>query len=155
MPARMMCFFWKNQCGCDIWFSFGASNRTAGVAILKDRFSGKVISHKTDDQGHWIALLVDINQTKIIIINIYATNNKKTNELIFQNIEGHINRLHSKFPVAEVIWGGDFNTVFDGRRDRLPPRIDNKASELSNVCLRLNIIDIWRYKNPVICVYME
>jgi len=32
---------------------------------------------KTDHQGHWIALLIDINQAKIIIANIYATNNKK------------------------------------------------------------------------------
>jgi len=73
---------------------------------------------------------------------------KKTNELIFQDIEGHINNLHSKFPSA------DFNTVFDGRQDRLPPRIDNMANELSNVCLRLNIIDIWRYTNPQSLVYM-
>jgi len=36
------------------------------------------LSHKTDHQGHWIALLIDINQAKIIIANIYATNNKKT-----------------------------------------------------------------------------
>ncbi len=42
--------------------------------------------------------------------------------LIFQDIEGHINRLHSKFPSAEVIWG-DFNTVFDGKQDRCPLKL--------------------------------
>jgi len=54
--------FWKSQWGSDMWFSFGVSNRTAGVAILKDKFSGQVISHKTDDQGRWIIILVEINQ---------------------------------------------------------------------------------------------
>ncbi len=56
---------------------FWCFDRTAGVAILKDKFSGQVISHETDDQGHWIIILVEINQVKVIIINIYATNNKK------------------------------------------------------------------------------
>ncbi len=31
--------FWRSQWGSDMWFSFGVSNRTAGVAILKDKFS--------------------------------------------------------------------------------------------------------------------
>ncbi len=145
--------FWKSQWGSDMWFSFGVSNRTAGVAILKDKFSGQVISHKTDDQGRWIIILVEINQVKVIIINIYATNNKTMNGLIFQDIEGHINSLHSKFPSAEVIWGGDFNTVFDGIQDRCPPKVDSSINELSNVCLRLNIFDIWRYKNPTSLIY--
>ncbi len=131
---------WKSQWGSDMWFSFGVSNRTAGVAILKDKFSGQVISHKTDDQGRWIIILVEINQVKVIIINIYATNNKKMNGLIFQDIERNINSLHSKFPSAEVIWGGDFNTVFDGIQDRCPPKVDSSINELSNVCLRLNIL---------------
>ncbi len=68
--------FWRSQWGSDMWFSFGVSNRTAGAAILKDKFSGQVISHETDDQGRWIIILVEINQVKVIIINIYATNNK-------------------------------------------------------------------------------
>lgn len=43
--------------------------------------------------------------------------------------------------------------MFDGKQDRWPPRTDNMASELSNVCLRLNIIDIWRYNNPQSLMY--
>jgi len=43
--------------------------------------------------------------------------------------------------------------VFDGRQDRLPPRIDNMANKLSNLCLRLNIIYIWRHTNPQSLVY--
>ncbi len=57
--------FCKSQWGSDMWFSFGVSNRTAGVAILKDKFSGQVISHKTDDQGRWIIILVEINKLKL------------------------------------------------------------------------------------------
>ncbi len=131
---------WKSQWGSDMWFSFGVSNRTAGVAILKDKFSGQVISHKTDDQGRWIIILVEINQVKVIIINIYATNNKKMNGLIFQDIERNINSLHSKFPSAEVIWGGDFNTVFDGIQDRCPPKVDSSINELSNVLFKVKYI---------------
>ncbi len=47
------------------------------------------------------------------------------NGLIFQDIEGHIN--------AKVIWGGDFNTVFDGKQDRCPPKVDSSINELMYV----------------------
>ncbi len=47
------------------------------------------------------------------------------NGFIFQDFEGHIN--------AEVIWGGDFNTVFDGKQDRCPPKVDSSINELMYV----------------------
>lgn len=45
------------------------------------------------------------------------------------------------------------STVFDGKQDRWPPKVDSSINVLSNVCLRLNIFDIWRYKNPTSLTY--
>lgn len=104
--------FWKNQWGNEMWFSNG-NNRSAGVAILKDKFKGQILHSETDMSGRWIILVVDMNQSQFILINNYATNNKTTNLALFQSIESKIYHLYSTYPLAKVIWGGDFNTVFD------------------------------------------
>lgn len=138
--------FWKSQWGKNIWFSFG-SNRSAGVAILQGNFKGHIIKHLADSNGRWVILVVDVDHSQFIIINIYACNNKKDNKLLFTTIENKINQLITTFPTAKIIWGGDFNTVMDGNLDRWPPR-NSSSDELENVCQRMSLVDIWRHKNP-------
>lgn len=54
----------------------------------------------------------------------------------------------SKFPLAKVIWGGDFNAVLHDNLDRWPLKNSNSVCEIRNICLRLGILHIWRHKNP-------
>lgn len=98
--------------------------------------------------GRWIILVVDLNQSQFILINLYATNSKTTNLALFQSTESKIYYLYSTYPLAKVIWGGDFNTVFDENMDQWPPKNTTTNCELVNICLRTNLIDIWRQKNP-------
>ena len=74
--------YWRSQWGKDVWFSCG-SNRSAGVAILLGRFKGQVIKHLTDTDGRWITLVVEIDHQQFILVNIYASNNKKQIRLYF------------------------------------------------------------------------
>lgn len=99
--------FWKNQWGSQIWFSNG-SNRSAGIAILKDKFKGQVLHTEKDRSGRWIILVVDINHNQFILINIYATNSKINNIGLFQDIESKVCLLLHNYPSPKVIWGGDF-----------------------------------------------
>ena len=78
--------FWRSQWGNDIWFSH-FSNRSAGVAILKGKFRGQVLSHEIDSLGRMIILHVNIDQTHYTLVNSYATNNRQLNETFFKNIE--------------------------------------------------------------------
>ena len=104
-----------------MWFSFGGI-RSAGVAILQGKFKGNIINHLSDTNGRWIILLVDVDHSHFIIVNIYASNNKQNNAVIFSTIENKINQLLLTFPTAKVLWGGDFNTVMDENLDRWPPK---------------------------------
>lgn len=139
--------FWKCQWGNDIWFSFG-TNRSAGVAILKGNFKGHILSHEADNTGRWIILLVDVNHVQFIVVNNYAFNNKSSNCILFRDIERKISKIMSKFPLAKVIWGGDFNVVLHDNLDRWPPKDSNSVCEIRNICLRLGVLDIWKHKNP-------
>ena len=109
--------FWRSQWGKNVWFSFG-SNRSAGVAILQGKFKGNIIRHLSDKNGRWIIILVEIDDSQFVIINVYGFNNKQSNKALFFTIEGKINQLLLTFRTAKVLWGGDFNTVLDDSKDR-------------------------------------
>ncbi len=134
-------FFGKNQWGTDMWFSNG-SNKSAGAGILKDKFSGQILHFEKDIQVRCIILVVVTNYSYFILINIYATNKKSSNLLLFQDIESRASHLFSVYPVSKVIWGGDFNTVLDEYADRLPPKNITTSCELQHLCLRMGLLDI-------------
>lgn len=56
--------------------------------------------------------------------------------------------IKNKFPLANIVWGGDFNSVFDEDLDRWPSRSNEAHCEIKNVCTHLGLVDIWRLKNP-------
>ncbi len=134
-----------------MWFSHG-SNHSAGVTILQGKVGGQIIKHDTDEDERWIILLADINQSLVILIKIYASNSKSLNNIIFSTIENKVNQWLTLFPSAEILWGGDFNTVFDDSLDRWPPKT-KQMTELENICHSMNLIDIWRQRHPQEKVY--
>jgi len=138
--------FWKSQWGSEIWFSNG-NNRSAGVVILKGNFKGQILHSEKDVSGRFIILVCELEQKQFIMVNIYATNDSIKNRTLFKNVEDRICRLNLKFSEAKVLWGGDFNTVFDDNLDRWPPKPVNINCELKNTCLRLGLMDVWRERN--------
>lgn len=142
---------WRSQWGRNVWFSHD-SNHSAGVAILQGKFGGKIIKHDTDKDARWIILMADINQSLVILVNMYASNSKLLNNIILSTIENNVDQWLTLFPSAEIVWGGDFNTVFDESMDRWPPKT-KQITELENICHRMNLIDIWRQRYPEEKVY--
>jgi len=139
--------FWRSQWGNDVWFS-NFSNRSAGVAILRGNFRGQVLSHEIDSLGRMVILHVNIDQKHYTLVNSYATNNRQLNGTFFKNIEIKLKQVITKFPLAKIVWGGDFNSVFDEDLDRWPSRSNATHCEIGNVCTRVGLVDIWRLKNP-------
>lgn len=60
-----------------------------------------------------VKLHVNIDQTYYTLVNSYATNNRQLSETFFKNIEIKSKRIITKFPLAKIIWGSDFSSVFD------------------------------------------
>ncbi len=139
--------FWKNQWGDDLWLAHG-TNHSAGVIILKGSFRGKILYNQCDVKGHWVILVIEIGSNMFILCNVSGYNYIVLNHNLLDNIEENVNILSTKFPMAKVIIGEDFNMVHDNALDRLPPRISNKNNNLQNFCNNLALIDIWRYRNP-------
>ncbi len=130
-----------------MWFSNG-SNKSAGVAILKDKFSGQILRFEKDMSGRCNILVVVTNHSYLILINIYATNNKFNNLLLIQDVESRVSHLYPVYPVSKVMWGGDFTTILDEYADRWPPKNITTSCDLQHICLLMGLLDIWRKKNP-------
>lgn len=74
--------FWSNRWGGGaILFSHG-SNRSAGVAICMNKCPGKVMEVKEDTHGHWIAAVLNIEGTSLILLNIYGFNGESRNKIL-------------------------------------------------------------------------
>ena len=139
---------WKAQWGNDIWFSNG-TERAAGAATLKNCFDGNILHSKVDPNGHYFILIVDINDTIILLVNIYGYNSKQENDILFDDLEIQILHWLSKYPNVLILIGGDFNIALDSLLDRCPPRTNNSmAFNLTHFMLKFNLKDIWREKNP-------
>jgi len=65
--------FWKKQWGDDMIFSHG-SNRSAGVGICMNKCPGKIITHTADVNGHWLAVVLYLDEIFFILINVYGYN---------------------------------------------------------------------------------
>jgi len=99
--------FWKAQWGNDAWFAHG-SERTAGVAILKNKFSGDILFSEGDPLGHFIILVTKLDLVTTIIINFYGYNSKPENYVLINILESRFTHCFSKLPNSLII-KGDFN----------------------------------------------
>ena len=61
--------------GGSIFFSHGTLH-SAGVMILFNRFSGNVINHKKDTNGHWLVVVSEMNGINYILLCVYGYNKK-------------------------------------------------------------------------------
>ena len=81
--------FWKSQWGDNIWIAYG-NNNSAGVAILKGSFQGKVLKTVAHDSGRWIILVSEFMDDIFILGNICGYNNSPRNTMLFEEFENEI-----------------------------------------------------------------
>lgn len=138
--------FWKNQWGDNIWMAYG-NNSSAGVAILKGSFQGKILKNIAHNSGRLIILVVEFKSDIFILGNIYGHNNSNTNRILLE-FEQEINVLMSSFLNAKLILGGDWNCISDPTKDCHPQRsLKRSYREFNNICVHLDCCDIWRQRN--------
>lgn len=135
--------FWRSQWGDDLWMSHGTEH-AAGVCILKGRFNGKILNSDIDKDGHYIFLIVEAAHSIYILVNVYGFNCQRENKLYFDRLEERLLRWLSKYPNSFIIFGGDFNTVFNSYLDRWPSRSSDSNSFIRLFAQRFNLVDSWR-----------
>ncbi len=139
---------WTSQWGDKVLFSHGTS-KSAGVAICFNRCPGNVTTHKAVENGHWLAAVLNIEGSFMILINIYGYNNTNQNERMLAEISDVITEYRNVYNTSLILLGGDFNMAPDDWLDRCPSKFNSNHynTTLFDFCNTHSLIDVWRNKN--------
>lgn len=142
--------FWKSQWGRELWGAH-KSEKAAGVLALRGNFSGEIIAHESDLEGHFVIFVLSRNSKIFLVINIYGYNSRTENMSLFEVIDVKIETWLGKFPNAYIILGGDFNVVLNNELDRFPTKRDNAFNSYLKVFMeKYDLYDIFRAKSPLL-----
>lgn len=131
-----------------MWLSHG-SERSAGVTLAKNVFTGDVLHSDCDSHGHYILLVIKFNNTTFIIVNLYGYNSKPENDNLLCSIENKIFVWSSKYPNSILLVGGDFNITLDNTMDRwLPGQPSSFNTNLRIFMEKFDLVDVWRETFP-------
>ena len=72
---------WANS----TWLAHG-TERSAGVALLKNRFNGDVLLTECGPAGHFIWQAIEYNDVIFIMTNVYGYNTKMENDNLILSI---------------------------------------------------------------------
>ena len=132
------------------FFCHGSSN-SRGVAILiKNGVDCTIHKKVLDPLGRYIILKAEIKDKMYVLINVYAPNKDKDIVAFLKNLLITIQKEDLDCE-NNILLGGDFNCP-------LNPAVDNKGGNpiqrksvtscIDNVQRELDLVDIWRIKNP-------
>lgn len=141
--------FWKAQWGDTCYFCH-ASQQSAGVAILLNKFKGDIIESMTSNEGRWIILVLKLDNSFFIVCNLYNYNNTAQAKIMFLQLCLKLEAFKNKYKEAHLIIGGDYNDAPDDLVDRVPVRLTphSRFKSTAYICEQLAIIDVWRFLNP-------
>ena len=140
---------WRSEWEGPIYYSHG-SKHSCGVAVLVNKgfdFEPELIL--CDSEGRYVIVKAKIEEEMICIVNIYAPNTKQEKSNFFKHVhklllqnEMHINQT--------LIIGGDWNTCISSSLDKSGGRDieDSVTEEMKLLLSDLELVDIWRLKNP-------
>lgn len=140
--------WWKSQWGNDIWCSHGTEH-SAGVSIFRNKYGGEILGSDSDSLGHFLVLVISLNQQTVILGNIYGYNTSTDNKILFDKLDEKLTYWSNKFPKAFIILGGDFNVSINNLLDRYPSKSAACSSPtLLDLREKFELVDIWRERFP-------
>lgn len=107
----------------------------------------KVYDQKSDTEGRWVAIDVDLMGRRCSLVNIYAPNTDSSE--FFCNLHAIINSMRN----TDIIIGGDFNQVKNNTLDRSDNAGRSRNIQKSKIAIdtiseELGFVDIWWLVHP-------
>ncbi len=95
-----------------IFYSTFSSSRRGVIILIRKTVAIKVYDQKSDIEGRWVAIDVDLMGRRCSLVNIYAPNTDSPE--FFYNLHAVI----QNFGNTDIIIGGDFSQVRRNALDR-------------------------------------
>ena len=140
---------WRQEWRGPIYFSH-CDHKSRGVAILLPRnINFKQKNTIADNNGRYILLDCEIEDTPMTIINLYCPTKDKVEEQI--TFLEEIKPIVEEYSEKNLLIGGDLNTYLNAHLDKRGGRYENTSEytkQLLALCEEYTLIDIWRIRNP-------
>ena len=136
---------WKNEWGGEIFFSHGTSNSRGVCILIKNNFSKAIHSYKSDNNGRYIILDIEINSLRLLICTIYGPNRDEPHFYL------NFIELLESFDNSNHIIAGDWNLVLNIEKDKkggLPQTNAFSRDIILSWMEESDLVDIWRHEHP-------
>ena len=140
---------WRTQWQGKFYFSHG-SNHSRGVLILaRSDLDLRVKSIKADDDGRFIIMEAEIQDSSFLLVNVYAPNKTPDQCNFYVKLNKYIEEYVANKELRLIV-GGDFNVPLNPDFDCSGGNLSRKDSvrNIQDLCLDFDLVDIWRVRNP-------
>ena len=141
---------WEDEFRDKLFFSHRKTNSCGVLIGYYGTKKIEVINKKCDNYGQILLLEINIDDRLFVLINIYNANNEldqvKTLTDLSQILDC-VDDIQNK----DIIFGGDFNIIFDSFYDAQggsPILKKHTLAKTVQIKEKLNLVDIWRIRNP-------
>ena len=138
---------WEAEWGAKTFFSHGTSHSKGVMTLINPRLDFKVNTSISDKNSRFLILDLVIDETRLILVNIYAPNDTSQQVAFFKELEHHL----AEFAEENVVIAGDFNCALESRDKKGGNPVSKKTlviKEFERLSKLYNLIDIWRNLNP-------
>ena len=136
----------RSQWGGRAWFSPLTSAKGGVGVLIKNKTGCKITDAVTSNSGNTVILHLEVNDTKLLIINLYGPHNEDDPAFFEDIFEKVSTRNHDN-----VIICGDWNLTMNPEKDTYNYAIRDRRHRARNLvkqkCAELNLHDIWRMMN--------
>ena len=168
LKAKLICFqethstssdeySWGKELGGRVYFSHGSST-ARGVAIyLSDKLEWQVVKQIPDNDGRALTLILQNNNCKVCVTNVYAPNTSsalcdiESNVNYFEQIHQTLAEIKTTEGIENFVILGDFNFIRSKNLDAIggSPTIYRRCVEqLEKLLKDFELVDLSREKNP-------
>ena len=144
---------WTSQWGCgrdSILFSHGTSDSKGVLIAFHEALEIKVKSIFRDKNARYLILKATIQNKPIVLVNYYVPNDEGSQIKTLSVMNEIINQFEID-PDTAIVWGGDFNLIFDINlyADGGKPQLKvNSLSKLLSITDENDLCDIFRVRCP-------
>ena len=140
---------WRTQWSGKMFFAHGSNHSCGVMTLIRKDLDFEDKSCLCDPVGRFIILNATVQGVKYVFANIYAPNKVHDQCIYFKELQDRLDGIISS-PEQKVVMGGNFNVTFDSNLDCSggSPAQKESVKVLEEICLDMDLVDVWRIRNP-------
>ncbi|CAH3122874.1 unnamed protein product [Pocillopora meandrina] len=125
---------WKFQWLGDMYYSHGSNHSKGVLVLIRETLQFELKSVKKDSQGRFVIVEALVQDSPVLLINIYAPNNTHDAVDFYENL---------RTTLLESDYDQDYRFIMGVKQKK-----KDVVTKIRELMLDFNLVDIWRLRNP-------